>query len=510
MTDTYKKYKKIANLPQKIVKKGANEIKDWSPKNDWGQLVRVPAMAGAFSLYFMTLLFTRLGLENPIIEKLDEKNANIKIKNTKETKFGRFIDKIKMRQKKHPTASAFIVYYFMLLSLFGAGKAVNDFANEPEKEKVELKQVKVNQTHNETKHISPINYIKQNTFGAYKEKLHPITPWLIAQLIAAEGVKMKDGMHVPYKDGKGIWTIGFGSTCLKDGSPVTKHTPPMTTEEAYDLALWHIEDNETFFVLYCYSVADKKLTVRNTGEAFGLSSIIYNSGTKFIENKNNKNHRNRFAVLKEEYKKYGDNIPDTVVAEAFETYPIEDKESFGKAWIDSHKTQDMASAIGLYMKDGAGMHWRRWLEAGLITGDIDPKDILKCPIRGMFDFYMYMNGGNKKTKGKFALWKKTSTGLVPIKSTYATFKQWLKNPQRWEKDTLVPINREKVKDFMPEYVLKACSKGKCEIGNMNSQKVYAKKLSKPKTVAFNEGIIKIKNKQKDNTVLYPFDNEYMA
>lgn len=510
MTDTYKKYKKFANLPQKIVKKGADEIKNWSPKNDWGQLVRMPAMAGAFSLYFITLLFTRLGLENPIIEKLDEKNANIKIKNAKETKFGRFFDKIKMRQKKHPTASAFIVYYFMLLSLLGAGKVMQDFMEEPEKEKVELKQVKINQIRNEAKHVSPINYIKQNTFGAYKEKLHPITPWLIAQLIAVEGVKMKDGMHIPYKDGNGIWTIGYGSTCLKDGSPVTKNTPPMTTEEAYDLALWHIEDNETFFVLYCYSVADKSLTVRNTGEAFGLSSIVYNSGTKFIENKNDSNHRKRFAVLREEYEKYGEEIPDSVVKKAFEKYPIVNKESFGRAWIDSHKPQDMADAIGGYMKDGAGMHWRRWMEAGLITGDIDPKDILECPIRGMFDFYMYMNGGDKKTKGKFALWEKNNGVLVPIKSTYTTFKQWLKNPQRWNNDTLVQINREKVKDFIPEHVLKVCAKGKCEIGIMSHKKTTAKKLSKPKTIAFNNGIEKLKNKHKDNMTLYPFDNEYMA
>ena len=508
MTDAYKKYKKIANFPQKALKKGFNGIRAWSPENNKWQLLRVPAATVAFNLYLAMWLFTRIGLENKLIEKLDERNANKQIKKTTETKFGRFINKIKMRQKKNPTISAFIAYYFMLLSFLGGGKVAYDFAHEQKAEKVELSQ------DNATKTYQKSERAKQNTFGAYKEKLQPITPWLIAQLIAAEGVKTnEEGLHIPYKDSKGIWTIGFGSTCLSDGSPVTENTPPMTTEEAYNLALQHIEDNETFFTLYCYSVADKDLTIRNTGEAFGLSSIIYNSGTKFIENKNDKNCRERFTILREELAKYGDDIPDSLVLKLFQKYPIRDKSDFGKAWIDSHKPQDMAEAIGGYMKDGAGMHWRRWLEAGLITGDINPKDLMECPIKGMYDFYMYMGGGTgKRQKGKFALWEKTAGGIKPIKSTYIAFKQWLKNPQRLESDTLTPIKRDKVKDFIPEHILKGCMNNKCEIGIMPPRSIIAKKLSnkKNKTVAFNDGILKIKNKQKDIEIIYPSNNEYKA
>ena len=501
MTDNYKKYKKIANLPQKALKKSFNKISGWKPENKLWQAVRVPGATVAFNLYLAMLLFTRIGLENPIIEKLGNMNANKKIENTPKTKFGHFINKIKKHQKKNPTASAFLVYYFMLLSFLGAGKVAHDFMNETEKEKVEIKQYKPKQTKQEPKQE------KQSTFATYKKKLHPITPWLIAQLIAVEGVKMENGMHIPYKDGNGIWTIGFGSTYLKDGSRVTKNTPPITTEEAYDLARWHIEENETYFDLYCYSVADKNLVVRDTGEAFGLSSIVYNSGTKFIENKNDSNHRKRFALLREEYEKYGEKIPDSVVKKAFEKYPIVNKESFGKAWIDSHKAQDMANAIGLYMKDGAGMHWRRWLEAGLITGDIDPQDLLECPIKGMTDFYIYIGGG-KKQKGKYALWEKTKDGLTPIKSTYAAFKEWLTQPQRLDLvgDSLIQIEREKVKDFMPKEIVISCLKGKCEIGTTQKKKLK----SKSKTIAFNNGILNIKNKlnQQDGAMIYPFDNEY--
>ena len=505
MTDNYKKYKKIANIPRKAAKKGFNKIKDWTPENNWWQTVRIPAAAVAFSLYLAMRLFTRIGLENSVIEKIDDLNANRKIDVAPKTKFGRFINKIKKHQKKNPTSSAFLVYYFMLLSILGTGKAVYNFMDEPEKEKVELKQDKPKQIQQK-----PIQHkskqVKQNTYAAYKEKLRPIIPWLIAQLIAVEGVKMENNMHVPYKDGKGIWTIGFGSTYLKDGSHVTKNTPPITTKEAYDLALWHIEEKETFFNLYCYSVADKSLTVRNTGEAFGLSSIIYNSGTKFIEEQDEQNQKLRNAVLREEYEKYGEEISDSTVKEVFDKYPIVKKASFGKAWIDSHDPQDMAKAIGLYMKDGAGMHWRRWLEAGLITGDINPQDLLECPIKGMFDFYIYIGGGEKQ-KGKFALWRKTKDGIAPIKSTYAEFRQWLKNPQRLDPktDTLIPIYREKVKDFIPKEILVSCAKGKCEIGT--TQKKTLK--SKAKTVAFNKGILKIKNKQNKN-VVYSFDNEHLV
>ena len=219
--------------------------------------------------------------------------------------------------------------------------------------------------------------------------------------------------------------------------------------------------------------------------------------------------------MRKEYEKYGDALPDSVVLRLFEKYPIRDKADFGRAWMDSHKPQDMAEAIGGYMKDGPGMHWRRWLEAGLITGDINPKDLLECPIKGMYDFYMFMGGGSgKRQKGKFTLWEKTKNGIKPVRSTYTDFKQWLKNPQRIEAGALVPIKREKVKDFIPKHILNGCMKGKCEIGVISHKKVEIEKLpnKKNKTVAFKEGILKIKNKQNQQNIeiVYPFNNEYKA
>ena len=463
MTDKYKKYKQFINVPQKVLKRGFDAVKDWSPDNNWLQLVRVPAATVAFNLYLAMWLITRGLLENSIIERADNRNANKKINNSPKTKFGRFISAIRKKKKASPTASAFIAYYLMLLSLIGGGKLA--FNNKENIERI-VKEWQIDKD---------IDEAQQNTFAEYQAKLKPITPWLIAQLIAAEGVHMNaEGLHTPYKDGKGVWTIGFGSTRLKDGSKVTQNTKPITTDEAYELARWHLEEHETFFDLYCYSVADPKLTVRTTGEAFGLSSIIYNSGTKFIENKDDKNHKERFALLRKEYQRYGAAIPDSVVREIFEKYPIRDKCKFGRAWIDSHDVHDMADAIGEYMRDGAGMHWRRWLEAGLISGDINPKDLLKCPIKGMYDFYIYMGGE------KSSLWSNTLKGVTPRKSTYTQFKAWLDNPQQLDKKTgkLIPIKRQKVGDFLPPDVLKECLDGKCEIGVVSHKKNNEEKIER--------------------------------
>ena len=98
MSEKYKKYKKIVNVPQKTVKRGFDAVKDWHPENNWWQLLRVPAATVAFNLYLALLLFTRIGLENPIIEKFDDLNTKKKIKTEPQTKFSRFINGIKNLQ----------------------------------------------------------------------------------------------------------------------------------------------------------------------------------------------------------------------------------------------------------------------------------------------------------------------------------------------------------------------------------------------------------------------------
>ena len=434
-----------------------------------------------------------LFMDNKIIDGWTEKVKSLKDSDSECKQF--FIE----LQKSYPKMTARLKLWMLYVLI--AGMTVGG---------VKINQRNFHDKDDEKELVSNDECLNSN-FLEFKKNMEPITPWLIAQIISAEGVCLdENGLHKPYKDGKGIWTIGYGSTHLKNGKPVTENTPHMTNEEAYELARWHIEEKETFFVLYSYCVNDNKLLPRSTGEAFGLCSIIYNSSMKFIEDTSDYNCKERFALLRKKYKEYGDNISDDMVLKIFRQYPIRKKQGFGRAWIDSHNPQVMAQAIGGYMKDGPGMHWRRWLEAGLITGDIASEVFFDCPIKGMTDFYLYMGGYKEyKSKGnetkeqieqknmdlkKSSLWEKTENGLIPKKSTYQDFTQWLSNPKTRTKITGEEdfiTNRKKVKDFLPTYILQQCMDGNCEIGNFH-------KSYKHKAVMFSDGMNKIKNMKNQN------------
>lgn len=68
--------------------------------------------------------------------------------------------------------------------------------------------------------------------------------------VAVELVKKWEGLHRvdkatglvhPYVCPAGVWTIGYGSTRLLDGSPVRASTPPITEEEAEELMRHELE-----------------------------------------------------------------------------------------------------------------------------------------------------------------------------------------------------------------------------------------------------------------------------
>ena len=167
------------------------------------------------------------------------------------------------------------------------------------------------------------------TYGAYFDRVRTITPFLIAHLIATEGVRAdNDGMHYVYDDyngqrlypgqtPKGNATIGFGATVLKDGSRVTSYTKPITTEEAYELARWHLEEGETYLGMYCYDVAFDAVNVDSADEALGIGSVMYNSFANLMEEPSNLNCQKRFARLRELYKEYGRAVTDEMVQEIF-------------------------------------------------------------------------------------------------------------------------------------------------------------------------------------------------
>ena len=90
----------------------------------------------------------------------------------------------------------------------------------------------------------------------------------IAMLKEFEGCNLR-----PYQDGGKVWTIGYGSTYLMDGSKVTANTAPITLQQAEDLLIKKIANQ------YAPAV-QKKVTARITQSAFNaLVSFAYNLGT---------------------------------------------------------------------------------------------------------------------------------------------------------------------------------------------------------------------------------------
>lgn len=402
---------------------------------------------------FLLTLSRWITLDNSLLRKMEDMYRNRKVQKNKKGKN----KKLQSFTKKYPNLSAHILWYFLLAAVIGGVKVSVDNGK------------KIVSTYKEMKTDKEIAESTKGTYAAFLNKMKPITPFLIADLIAKEGVHIdkKTGLHTPYRDSKGIPTIGFGSTILKDGTSVTMNTKPITTEEAYELARWHLEDGETYFVLYCYDVAIDGINVNTTNEALGMSSIIYNSYSKLIENKNDRNHRERFSELRLLYDKYGYALPDSLVKEIFDKYPINSPTSFGKSWLENDNKEITANKLGGFLVGGRGLFWRRWLEAGLFTGYITPQMLLECPSNGMYEFFKVM--GKKKN----AFFTGDIENRRVNKQTFEIFKEWLKDPVDEKGNSLE--NWPKVKEHLPKEVLVFCEQGKCEFGNEYFEEIIKKR-----------------------------------
>lgn len=483
------------------------KIKQWHPKSDVYEVIRTSALIGMDLPWFLFCLgkfsLSDVFLDNYVINKWEKTKKGIRIKGS-DTRFKKFFKNL---QKSHPTAAARLKLW-MIYALF-TGMTIGGLKLYEHKEDIEDTLKEWFEKNDEQQKITD--------YETFKEPLKNVTPLLIADLILKEGVKLDEkGLHKPYKDRKGNWTIGFGSTVLKNGKPVTAKTPHMTNEEAYELARWHIEEYETFPMLYWYYVFDNDLLLKTPNEVVGMGSIFYNAFNNLVENKKDSNNRNRFATLRK-YRDgdgklpcggYGADIPESVILDCFKKYPITKQFSFGRAWLNHENPEHIANTLINFCPEGAGMYWRRWLEAGMLTGNLSPKDILECPVNSMKDFHTYIAGGKTDNESKKnALWAKTPQGWTPKSGSYDFFKEWIKKPViKDEKGNTNIMVGKKVKDFLPEDVLKQINKSKYD---PNAKIKYKKKS---KAMAFNEGIVKIINKQKysDKTFVYPFDNEYRA
>lgn len=364
--------------------------------------------------------------------------------------------------KKNRNLSAFVLSTLITAGLLG-GKHIYDQSNENDNtDKIEL--------------IEPDQEFQAGTYGEYMARLRPLEPMIIADLIAKEGVRVNaQGLHVPYKCSRGVWTIGFGSTMLKDGTCVTKNTKPITTEEAYELARWHLE-NETFLVMYWYDVAHDKVNINTTEEAFAIASIMYNAYANLIETPSKKDAKGRYifqnvnydercGLLRQDFAKYGTELPKSVVLERFAEYPITNMESFGRVWLGGESKEKIANMFGNFLAGGNGLRWRRWLEAETYLGHVTPEMMLNCPVGGMYEFFKYVGDDrsnwflgdapnrrvNDKTLAKFQEWIH-----VPRQKSGASLKQWKKS-----------------KDWLPPQAREMCENGKCTFGNAETATVFA-------------------------------------
>ena len=437
------KFRKVINAPHIAAGKLKEKIKNTNPEKKFGKFARGAGIGTVGTAQFLLWLTKYVALDNQVIRASERGFANIKVgtnKEGKEKKFPKFI-------KKHSTATSIVSWWMFLAVLGGCGKMVFE-----EKDNV----VGMEQSFDDEK-------FETGTYGDYFDRVRTITPFLIADLIAKEGVHVdENGMHTPYKDSNGIWTIGFGSTMLKDGTRVQEDTQPITNEEAYELAKWHLEEGETYFAMYCYDVAYGTVNIDDVNEAFAMGSIIYNAFSKLIEPGANRNSRERFTILRNLYKEYGRGLTDDMVIDVFNQYPVNEPTSFGQAWLSGEKPEVVADKLGNFLRDGRGLYWRRWLEAGLLTGDVTPQMLLDCPVNGVYEFFECMGGKRE------AFFTEDENGRHVNKETYAKFKEWLANPVN--KKGLSLSRWKQVRDFMPEYALEACDGKVCTLGAKPSKK----------------------------------------
>lgn len=402
--------------------------------------------AGGAQLLLTLVRWTTM--DNVFLRKLENKLAIMNVGKNKNGELKKLSSFAKIA-KKYPNVSAHILWLMGLGLVAGGAYVGTEILPDKIQQYKEWRADKLADKHAEEQ--------ARGTYRAFLNKMQPITPFLIADLIAKEGVHMEGGLHTPYRDSRDVPTIGFGSTMLKDGSRVTMDTPPITTEEAYELARWHLEEGETYFVLYCYDVAMDGVDVETTSEALGMSSIIYNSYSKLIEEPNDKNHRERFDKLRKLYAEYGYAVPDSLVRKCFEQYPVTKPTSVGRQWLKGANIDTTADKLGGFLAGGRGMYWRRWLEAGLLTGDITPQMLLQCPVNGMFEFFKVM--GEEKS----AFFTGDINNRQVNQRTFKLFRQWLAQPVNAQGQSLV--GWKKVGDFLPADILAFCQNGECELNN---------------------------------------------
>ena len=449
------KFRNIVNLPHRAFGRATQEIKRIQPDKWYGKVAKGAGMTMTGLAQFLFWATKYITLDNHALRAGEKALRDMRVgKNKKgENK------KLHEFMKRHPNLSSHMIYYMLIMLIVGGTKAGIEISDLIEEVKIE----------------NNVKRAQAGTYAEFLEKMRPVLPYLVADLIAKEGVRAnEDGMHVVYDDyngkilkpgeeARGKETIGFGSTVLKDGK-VTSDTPPITTQEAYELACWHITEKETLFRLWCYDVAFDGVNIDSANELVALLSATYNLGTNLIESpvvnkKRNRNYEERFAELDKLYKEYGNAITAEQVRAVFEKYPVEHMTSVGRAWLGGESKDKIADALGEFLEGGKGLRWRRWLEAQVLKGGIKVEDVLRIPVGGMYEFF-------KKIGDKRDNWFRGEIGERTVNDdTLEEFKRWIDNPVNKRNQSLAGWKR--AVDWLPSDLAQQCLAGQCEIKEPN-------------------------------------------
>lgn len=437
------KFRKVVNFPHKVAGRVTQAILNTKPKSGWGKTAKYLGALPFGVTQFLLWLTKYVALDNHALRMAEKQLTNMKVgkKENGENK------KIQEFMKQHPNLTSHMIYYMLIVLIVGGTKAGIEISDLVEEVKIE----------------NNVKRAQAGTYAEFLEKMKPVLPYLVADLIAKEGVRVNaQGMHVPYKDGRGIWTIGFGSTILKDGTSVNKNTPPITTQQAYELACWHITEKETFFHLYCYDVVFDSVDVNSASELASLASATYNLGTNLIESpivnkKRNRDYEERFNELDKMYKEYGNAITAEQVRAVFEKYPVKHMTPVGQVWLTGASKEEVADSLGHFLKGGNGLKWRRWLEAQVLRGGIKPEVFLKIPVGGMPEFFKII--GDEREN-----WFVEKNGERFVNNeTLEKFNKWLENPVDRRGNKLTGSRWKPAGDWLPQEVAEACRAGKCEV-----------------------------------------------
>lgn len=438
------KFRDIVNFPHRAFGRATQKIMRTQPDKWYGKIAKGAGLTMTGFAQFLFWATKYITLDNHALRAGERKLRDMRVGKNKDGEN----KKLQEFMKRHPNLSSHMIYYMLIASIAGGIKAGVEISDLVESVKIEREAERA----------------KRGTYAEYLDKMRGALPYLVADLIAKEGVKVNEqGMHIPYLDGRGIWTIGFGSTVLKDGTRVNKNTPPITTQEAYELACWHIMENETLFRLYCYDVVFDDVDINRASELIALSAATYNVGTDLIEQakvgaKRNRKYDERFAELDKLHAQYGNAITNEMVREVFEKYPVQHMTSVGQAWLGGESKEEIGNSLGNFLKGGNGLKWRRWLEAQVMKGNIQPEVFLKIPVGGFYEFYKIV--GDKREN-----WFVEKNGeRVANDETLVRFNQWLKNPVDRHGNCLVGDMWKPVSDWLPADVAQQCLAGKCEIG----------------------------------------------